>query len=443
MAFFDSWHIRSCSRHCAASGRVFEDGDAIMTALYPDLESSGYLRRDFAPAAWVEEASKAETKPFSVWKSIYQFATPGSDTEPSDRLSAEELLRRLIDEEIEGSENTRYILAVMLERKRLLRETDTKRTEDGILRVYEHRKTGEVFMVQDPDIPLDRIEAIQDEVFAMMESGGRAKTTDSSSSEEQLIGEGADGPTPTNFDVADFLERFSRAAIGRGFECEEIGTTEDGPVLAFVRESSPEAPRVYLSAGIHGDEPAGPLALLAWIEDGAGPAEERSWAICPALNPGGLAAGTRENRSGVDLNRDYFRLAAPETACHAAWLRSRAAPDLFISLHEDWEADGFYFYEINLGEDAPQRADAILASTVEWFVPEAGPLIDGHDSRAPGWIFHEAEADVPEGWPEAIFIAKHGCPLSFTFETPSRLPLASRIAAHRAAIAAAIATLTE
>ena len=44
---------------------------------------------------------------------------------------------------------------------------------------------------------------------------------------------------------------------------------------------------------------------------------------------------------------------------------------------------------------------------------------------------------MPHGWPEAIFLAKHGCPLSFTFETPSHLPLPRRIAALVAAVHAA------
>jgi hypothetical protein len=110
---------------------------------------------------------------------------------------------------------------------------------------------------------------------------------------------------------------------------------------------------------------------------------------------------------------------------------------LFLSLHEDWETTGFYLYEINLGRDEPQRAPAIIDAVRPWFPPEPGPEIDGHLPRADGWIYHEAEADVPQGWPEAIFLAKRGCPLSFTFETPSHAPLARRVAALMAAVRAA------
>ena len=62
----------------------------------------------------------------------------------------------------------------MLERQKLLRETDHQRTPNGILRVYEHRKTGEIFLIRDPDIPLSQVEAVQNEVFALLENNGRS-----------------------------------------------------------------------------------------------------------------------------------------------------------------------------------------------------------------------------------------------------------------------------
>ena len=51
-------------------------------------------------------------------------------------------------------------------------------------------------------------------------------------------------------------------------------------------------------------------------------------------------------------------------------------------------------------------------------------------------IFHAARADFPEHWPEAIFMARLGCPLSFTLESPSSGSLEARVAAHAAAVRA-------
>lgn len=177
MALTESWHVRSRSRECATTGTPFTDGEEIITALYPDPESSGYLRRDFTIKAWEDDQAQQE-KPFSFWKTKYTAPVDKNAEKPEAQLSAEEILRRLVDEDEEHTENTRYILAVMLERQKLLRETDSQRTSGGIIRVYEHRKSGEVFLVRDPDIPLDRIESVQEEVSLMLEHNGRLPEKD-------------------------------------------------------------------------------------------------------------------------------------------------------------------------------------------------------------------------------------------------------------------------
>ncbi len=172
MALADSWHVRSRSRECAATQQAFTDGEAIITALFPDPEASGYLRKDYRIEAW-EKRGDDEEAPFSFWKTKFAAPTSDADEDPMENLSPEELLARLIEEDQEHTENTRYILAVMLERQKLLRETDSQHTPTGILRVYEHRKNGEIYLVRDPNIPLAEIEAIQEEVIILLENNGR------------------------------------------------------------------------------------------------------------------------------------------------------------------------------------------------------------------------------------------------------------------------------
>lgn len=240
---------------------------------------------------------------------------------------------------------------------------------------------------------------------------------------------------PACFHWPDFLPAFRKAAAIRGFAATVLTDTPAGPLCAWTRGAGHR--HVYLSSGIHGDEPAGPLALLKLMEDDFFGSHIR-WSICPALNPTGLAAGTRETATGTDLNRDYLKRSSVEAHAHATWLETRDAPELFLSLHEDWESTGFYCYEINQCEDEPARARSILEAVAPWFEPEDG-VIDGHEVRQPGWIFHSTEPDLPDGWPEAIFLAKQRrCMLSFTLETPSQARLEDRIAAHCAAVDAAL-----
>lgn len=237
------------------------------------------------------------------------------------------------------------------------------------------------------------------------------------------------------FNWSQFRERFRAQAIIAGFAECVLAETPAGPLVAW--EKTGAGPSVYLSSGIHGDEPAGPLAILQLLENGLFDSE-LAWRICPAINPTGLAAGMRDNHLGVDLNRDYFLRVTSEVAAHAKWIESSQPPDLFLSLHEDWEVNNFYLYEINTAKDEPHIARGILRAVSEHFQPEDSALIDDHTPREPGWIFHPPEPDEPHGWPEAIFLAKRGCPLSFTFETPSGAPLLQRMHAHCAAVQSAL-----
>jgi predicted deacylase len=233
-------------------------------------------------------------------------------------------------------------------------------------------------------------------------------------------------------DVIAFLEEFSREAEQRGFTKYVLCETPAGPLILWDKPGQGPC----LTAGMHGDEPAGPHAALALLKEGS--FDALAWTVCPAFNPTGLAACRRENIEGLDLNRDYLALRSQEVRTHAAWLSAHPCPTLLVSLHEDWETTGFYFYEINQGADRPERAASILEAVQPWLPIEQAVTIDDHEIRSTGWIYHAPEADLPENWPEAIFVAKMGCPLSFTFETPSALPLELRVAGHIAGVKAAV-----
>ena len=80
-----------------------------------------------------------------------------------------------ISKNVEPNRNVIYILAVLLERKRILTERDVQTRDDDIVtRVYEHRQTGEVFLIPDPRLHLDQLEEVQKEVVLML--GGKVKT---------------------------------------------------------------------------------------------------------------------------------------------------------------------------------------------------------------------------------------------------------------------------
>ncbi len=167
-----NWHIRTRTHACAQNGTPFEDGQAIFTAIYFDPETGGYLRRDVSLEAWEQELS--ERTPYSYWKTSYQKNVAEEKPDITGKESPLSLLQRLVEEDDPRSENARYILAIMLERKRQLSETAVKDTETGKMRFYENKKTGDVFIIRDPELRLDEIEQLQEEVAMLLGFGGPA-----------------------------------------------------------------------------------------------------------------------------------------------------------------------------------------------------------------------------------------------------------------------------
>ena len=111
------WDIKSRGHVCARSGREFAEGEIFYTLLFRDGE--GFRREDVSEEAWTNRNDNIE--PFSYWRSKYEPpAPPPSEALPKD--DAEGLLRRLIAEQDPASVNARYILALMLERKKVLRQ---------------------------------------------------------------------------------------------------------------------------------------------------------------------------------------------------------------------------------------------------------------------------------------------------------------------------------
>jgi hypothetical protein len=159
------WTIQSRSGRCAVTGRDFAEGEFFYTLLF--RERGDYRREDLSEEAWKERQADAKAAlPYSFWRSKFE-PTPVVP-EALAKETAEDLLRNYMNAGDEGHANARYILALMLERKRILKQIEAKEEDHGRTLVYEHVKTGEVFIVPDPGLRLDQIEAVQNEVAALL-----------------------------------------------------------------------------------------------------------------------------------------------------------------------------------------------------------------------------------------------------------------------------------
>ena len=236
-------------------------------------------------------------------------------------------------------------------------------------------------------------------------------------------------------DPASLAARLQGAGAKAGFRSTSFGEAGGVPLIALTKRTPGPRPRIYLSAGIHGDEPAPPLALLSLIESGLFDARA-VWFLCPMLNPEGLARGTRESAAGTDLNRDYRHLESPEVRAHVHWLRSQPNFDLAVCVHEDWESTGFYLYELNRGT-RPSLAEPIIAAVSRVCPIDQSPVIEGREAKG-GIIRPTGSPFEREKWPESIYLQANHTRLSYTIEAPSALALEIRIAALRAALETAI-----
>ena len=224
-------------------------------------------------------------------------------------------------------------------------------------------------------------------------------------------------------DIESVLADCLAAAEAHGWNTHWLETENDLRLLTLHRAPENIRRRVYLSSGIHGDEPAAPLAMLRLLQANTWPEDTELW-LCPCLNPTGFPRNTRESAAGNDLNRDYKHLRTPEIAAHVAWLNTLPDFDFTIQLHEDWEAQGFYFYELKMDGiiTDPHR----VLEAVESVCPiDHSPEIDGRKNDR-GLIVPELDPRLRELWPEAFWLVMNKTQLSYTCEAPSDFPMQVR-----------------
>jgi protein MpaA len=189
--------------------------------------------------------------------------------------------------------------------------------------------------------------------------------------------------------------------------------------------------RIGIFALLHGDEPAGAMALLGWLRAmAADPSLASGYdLVCyPVCNPTGYEDGSRHNRAGFDLNREFWRGSAqPEIGILEAELRGRQF-DGVIALHADDTCDGLYGYahgrlfNENLLRPALRASERILPcdrrAVIDGFSAHEGVIAD---------CFPGVLAPPPDQRPQ---------PFEVIFETPAAMPLDKQAEAAQTALLA-------
>ena len=162
----ENWHVKKCAKACDGCEEEFQHKQSLYSRLF--FDAGEYQRQDFCEKCW-----KKEARGLSTWKTVFIVPPPPAE-EAVKKENAESLLRNLMAKENDEDLNAIFILMVMLERKKIFVERDIQKAEDGRkLRIYEHKKTGESFVVVDPELKLGELEEVQDEVVVLL--GGKPR----------------------------------------------------------------------------------------------------------------------------------------------------------------------------------------------------------------------------------------------------------------------------
>lgn len=212
-------------------------------------------------------------------------------------------------------------------------------------------------------------------------------------------------------------------------------------IVVESKQQHEDARSFYISAGIHGDEPAPVEGLIEWAEESLKNLSDWKIQIFPCLNPWGLERNIRYDEKGRDLNRCFDAHKIQQIAEQIKVMKGWSF-DLALTLHEDYDSRGFYLYEVS--SSRPYWGEQICDDLSTIMSPDPRRLIDGRPARK-GLIRRRIQPALLKelkGYPEAIILHLHHAKRTFTFETPSEDFLVRRVYIHRKFIDLAISKLS-
>ncbi len=228
------------------------------------------------------------------------------------------------------------------------------------------------------------------------------------------------------------VQRWKRVARKARLKLGVLSRTTTGIEIVYLQSRSelPSRPSLYLSAGIHGDEPAATEGLIEWAEAETEFLRTTNVLIFPCLNPWGLLWNNRFDEKGRDLNRLYHLNTVPRIRAQKKLIRGLQF-DLAIAMHEDYDATGVYIYEIP-GE-SPFLGEKILAAASKFMPVESRKTVEGRPCRA-GLIRRNILPGEFTEYPEALFLHFGHSRRTLTFESPSEFSIHDRVKAQVACL---------
>jgi hypothetical protein len=155
------WEIARTTGKCYVTGKAFEPGQYFYTVLLD--HEDGFERRDYAEESWEGMPEGG----FCHWRG----RVPEADTEQTFTVDLEllqHLFVRLEDESSQRKQEFRFVLALLLMRKRLLR-LEEELVEDG-QRYWKTRLVSDrsAHKVLNPDLSAEHIDRLSAQLMAIL-----------------------------------------------------------------------------------------------------------------------------------------------------------------------------------------------------------------------------------------------------------------------------------
>jgi hypothetical protein len=156
------FEIAHCSRQCAATGRTLAPGETYFSTLH--LENGSPVRRDIAAEAWTSPPEGL----VAWWKSRM---ADGDGLRP--KLAPQDVLLNLFAELAGNAAEAefRYVLGLLLIRRRIVRLEETRRQGDAEMMVLECSRRGEQYELPVATPDAERTETLERRLVELLYGG--------------------------------------------------------------------------------------------------------------------------------------------------------------------------------------------------------------------------------------------------------------------------------
>ena len=232
------------------------------------------------------------------------------------------------------------------------------------------------------------------------------------------------------------LKRWRAVSLEAGLKMIPVSRFDGYKIYEIISPACSGNRGIYLSAGIHGDEVGAVQGLLCWAEKNVRNLASFPLRLFPCLNPWGMEENSRFCQTGGDLNRLWGGKKSALTAAIQNRIQNMKF-HLILNLHEDYDADGAYLYELTRGPRSKARGEKMLQA-LEGLIPrDSRDSIEKRKVRN-GIIRPRPRNFLADELPEALYLFQNHTDHSYTVETPSELDLEVRVNAQVRMIEAAL-----